>query len=133
MRCENWEEGRFTVEGPDGQERPLRSLFWYDGPMIFTLPHEGANRLFTCGGDTEEGMIYFGASPAPELVERLCRNEVPLIDGYRNGPFFKMVWGHGSDWPTEITEIDAFPAEMLPDSDVLLVYTPEGKPEGPTP
>lgn len=61
--------------------------------MIFTLPHEGADRLFTCGGDTEEGMIYFGASPDPDLVDRLCRNEAPLIDGYRTGPFFRLVWG----------------------------------------
>lgn len=41
MRCENWEEGLFTVEGPDGMERTLRSLFWYDGPRIFLFPHEG--------------------------------------------------------------------------------------------
>ncbi|PTX52297.1 hypothetical protein IQ03_01087 [Gemmobacter caeni] len=122
MRCENWEDGLFTVEDPDGTERPLRSLLWYDGPMIFTLPHEGADRLFTCGGETEEGMIYFGASPAPDLVDRLCRNEAPLIDGYRTGPFFRLVWGDGAPGPTGITEIDAFPAEMLPDPEVRLVY-----------
>jgi hypothetical protein len=122
MRCENWEDGLFTVEDPDGTERPLRSLLWYDGPMIFTLPHEGADRLFTCGGETEEGMIYFGASPAPDLVDRICRNETPLIDGYRTGPFFEMFWEHGSGWPTEIKEIDSFPVEMLPDPEVRLVY-----------
>ena len=122
MRCENWEEGLFTVEGPDGMERTLRSLLWYDGPVIFLLPHEGADRLFTCGGETEEGMIYFGASPAPDRVDRLCRNEDPLIDGYRTGAFFRLIWGHGAPGPTGITEIDAFPTEMLPDPEVRLVY-----------
>jgi hypothetical protein len=101
--------------------------------MIFLLPHEGADRLFTCGGDAEEGMIYFGASPDPDLIDRLCRNEAPLIDGYRNGPFFRLVWGDGAPGPTEISEIKAFPTEMLPDPNVLLVYTPEEKQKGPTP
>lgn len=30
--------------------------------------------------------------------------------------------GHGAPRPTEITEIDAFPAEMLPDPEVRPVY-----------
>lgn len=133
MRCENWEEGLFTIEGPDGMERTLRSLFWHDGPRIFLFPHEGADRLFTCGDETEEGLVYFGGSPAPDLVDRICRNETPLIEAYRAGPFFRMVWEHGSGWPTEIKEIDAFPVEMLPDPEVLLVYTPDTRQEEPTP
>jgi hypothetical protein len=122
MKCENWDDGRFIVEGPDGMERPQRSLLWYDGPRIFLFPHEGADRPFTCGDEAEDGLVYFGATPAPEILDRLCRNEVPLIEGYRAGPFFRLVWGDGAPGPTEITEIDAFPAAMLPDPEVLLVY-----------
>lgn len=122
---ENWERGSFIVEGPGEMRRPLRSLFWYDGPRIFTFPHDGADRLFTCIDETEGAMIYAGASPSAELVEAICVNGAPLIRGYQAGPFFRMVWEHGSAWPTEIVEIEAFPEDMLPDPEVLLVYEAE--------
>jgi hypothetical protein len=129
MQCENWEEGSFLIEGPDGMQRRLRSLLWYDGPRIFLFPHDGADRLFTCTDETEDGMVYHGASPSPDLMETICRNGAPLIHGYETGPFFQMTWPHGSAWPTEIVEIDAFPEEMLPDPNVLLVYEPKSASE----
>lgn len=57
-----------------------------------------------------------------KLIDQICCDKTPLIDGYRTGPFFRLVWGGGAPGPTEITEIDAYPAEMLPDPEVRLVY-----------
>ena len=44
MKCENWEEGRFTVKGPDGHRRVFRrhwrcaqADFWMDVPIAFKM------------------------------------------------------------------------------------------------
>lgn len=117
------------VPGPEGP-RVLRTLFWYDGPRIFTLTHEGRLRFFTCT-DEEEGLItYYGASPTVETIEKVCANQVPLIEAYRTGPFFKMTWASGEEAPC-IEEVADFPEEFLPDPDVLLVYEPKSEVPNP--
>ena len=119
------EPGSFIVEGPGALRRPLRCLYLYDRPLIFTFPHEGKERLFTCCDETDEASIFYGATPGAGLVDRLVANAEPLIRGYQTGPFYKMVWPHVSPWPTEIVRMVAFPANMLPHPDVYLTFDPE--------
>jgi hypothetical protein len=69
--------------------------------------------------------IFFGATPGAGLVDRLVTNAEPLIRGFEAGPFYKMIWPHGSPWPIAIIRMIAFPQGMLPDPDVFLTFDPE--------
>lgn len=120
--------GDMLIEGPGDQRRQLRCLFLYDRPLIFMLPHQGRDRIFTCCEDTETGSVYFGASPEAGMVDRVCENREPLIRAYQTGPFFRMVWDNASPYPNLIESIPEFPSSMLPDPDVFLRNEPTEDP-----
>lgn len=116
------EPGSFIVEGPGEMRRRLRCLYLYDKPLIFTLPHEGRERLFICFDETDDASIFLGATPAAGLVDRICSNAEPLVRGFEQGPFYRMIWPHASPWPAEIIRMIFFPEEMLPDPDLFLGF-----------
>lgn len=102
----------------------IETLFWYDGPILFTAEFLGKVRLVTLLDleDSPEGVtaIYMVSSPDPDMMTAMRENRLPLRDASNAGPLFRLASQCFADGKTTYEEVEAWPEGTLPEPGVLL-------------
>jgi hypothetical protein len=67
---------------------PIKTLYWYDGPVLFTALINGQERLITLLDIDPPIFSYLAATPSLDTIDGIINNTIPVFDGFQTGPFF---------------------------------------------
>lgn len=102
-----------------GPNRPYgydneRVIIYYDGPMLFTLPHETLTLLAWALPDEAGKWPFAVVSITPETFNELMSNKLTLRDAVTKGVLARYLLRDYDQEVLNLEELEEFPEDWLP-------------------